>query len=253
MSGRPAPSGPPATLRLEVLKELQQLIDNRESRDRIDRGPLAETKGREHWVLHLLLRAEEASQAHSDTLIGTAYSNLLARLQGIEDRASRIEELTGSGATDLRERMDALSTSVEERMDRAFDAGLEKLHKSLSSRMLEDLDQKWKPVGESIETFAVSSREVLKDVADTYRVATQTRLLLNENARRITDLGRDLVALEDSLKLVVVKAVEEALAPLEQRVAALEGHTGIAANGTSNGAAAPPEPDEPPAAPAADP
>lgn len=234
MSGRPAGSGPPATLRLEVLKELQQLIDNREARDRIDRGPLAEAKGREHWVLHLLLRAEESNQAHSDALIGTAYSNLLARLQGIDDRVSRVEEATGSGTTDLRERLDALSGSVGERMDRAFDAGFERLQKSLSERVLADLAQKWQPVGESIETFAVSSREVLKDVADTYRVATQTRLLLNENARRITDLGRDILALEDSLKLVVAKAVEDALGPLEQRVAALEGHTGVpaSANGT---------------------
>jgi hypothetical protein len=249
MSGRPAPSGPPATIRLEVLKELQQLIDNRESRDRIDRGPIAETKGREHWVLHLLLRAEEANQSHFDTLIGTAYSNLQARLQGIDDRASRIEEMTGSGTTDLRERLDALATTVTERMDRAFEAGLEKLHTSLSTRMLEDLEQKWKPVGESIDTFAVSSREVLKDVADTYRVATQTRLLLNENARRITDLGRDLVALEDSLKLVVVKAVEEALGPLEQRVAALEGQNGL----TTNGSGTPRDAADHPAAPAADP
>ena len=75
-------------------------------------------------------------------------------------------------------------------------------------------------MGESIETFASGSRQVLKDVGDTYRVATQTRLLLNENARRLTDLGRDLVALE------------EGIAPLEQRIAAIESHLNLA---TTNG------------------
>ena len=81
MSGRPAAPPGAQTLRVEVLKELQQLIDNREARDKIDKGPLAEAKGREHWVLHLLLRAQESTTAHFDTLIGTAYSNLVARMQ----------------------------------------------------------------------------------------------------------------------------------------------------------------------------
>ena len=40
------------------------------------------------------------------------------------------------------------------------------------------------------------------------------------------------MALEDSLKLVVQKTIEEGLGPLEQRMAALEAHVGIApANG----------------------
>lgn len=232
MSGRPPSSGPTPTLRVEVLKELQQLVENREARDRVDRGLIAETKGREHWVLHLMLRATESLQAHVDTLIGTAYANLLARLQAIDDRVDRIEELERSGGAQLREQIAGISQGFGERVDLAFDKGVTRIDESLKTRLTEDLAEKWKPVGESVETFAEGSRQVLKDVADTYRVATQTRLLLNENARRITDLGRDIVALEDSLKLVVQKTIEEGLAPLEQRMAALEAHVGIApANG----------------------
>ena len=67
------------------------MIDDREVRDRIDRGPLAETKGREHWILHLLLRGQEFGQGQLTTLVGSAYSNLTARLQSIEDRVQRVE------------------------------------------------------------------------------------------------------------------------------------------------------------------
>jgi len=225
MSGRPPPQQ--AGLRVEILKELQQLLDVRESRDRIDRSALAETRGKEHWVLHLLLRAHELEQSHLDTLIGSAYSNLVSRLQAVDDRVARIEEMVSASSTDVRERMDSLSSTIIERVDQGIEKGVEHLGQELTRRMGEHLDAKWQPVGESIETFAVGSRQVLKDVADTYRVATQTRLLLNENARRITDLSRDLVALEDSLKLVVEKAVEEGLAPLESRLATLEAHLGL--------------------------
>lgn len=231
MSGRP-PAGPaPQSLRVEVLKELQQLIDNREARDRIDKGPLAETKGKEHWLLHLVLRAQEASQTRVDNLIGSAYSNLTARIQALDDRLARLEESGSTLGTDVRNRFDQVDAGVGERIDQRLEEGLGRLSGSLGKQLGNDLDVKWKPVGDSIDTFAQGSRQVLKDVADTYRVATQTRLLLNENARRITDIGRDLVALEESLKLVVQKTIEEGLAPLEARVAHLEAQTGVAVNG----------------------
>lgn len=232
MSGRPPSGSGPPTLRVEILKELQQLIDSRDARDRIDKSPLAETKGREHWVLHLLLRATESMQAHVDALVGSAYANLIARLQSLEDRVEHVEELEKTGETEIRDQLAQVSKGIGEHVDLSFEKGVTRIDEGLKSRLTEDLSEKWKPVGESIETFASSSRQVLKDVGDTYRVATQTRLLLNENARRLTDLGRDLVALEESLKLVVARTLEEGIAPLEQRIAAIEGHLNLA---TTNG------------------
>ncbi len=229
MAGRSGTTAPaPQTLRTDVLKELQQLLDSREARDRLDRGPLAETKGREHWVLHLMLRALEAEQTHVNTLVGTAYSNLLARLQALDDRLGRIEEIQTSVGADVRTRFDTLEGSLAPKLQAGLDSSLQQLSANLTTTLGENLDRKWKPVGESAETFAQGSKQMLKDVADTYRVATQTRLLLNENARRITDLGRDLIALEESLKLVVAKTLEEALVPLEQRLGVVESHLGVA-------------------------
>jgi hypothetical protein len=242
MSGRPAaPPGAP-TLRVEVLKELQQLIDSREARERLDKSPLAEAKGKDHWVLHLLVRSQELTTSHFDTLIGTAYSNLVSRLQGLDDRLGRIEERDESAQADLRARLDSLDTSLLARVDKGLADGNERLSRTVLEGLDKNLDAKWKPVGESIETFAQGSRQILKDVSDTYRVATQTRLLLNENARRIADLGRDIVALEESLKLVVQKTIEDGLSPLEARVAALESHAGLVAASTNG---EPPPPAEP--------
>jgi len=224
MAGRPPTGGStPSFLRVEVLKELQALIDEREARDRIDRGPLAETKGREHWVLHLLLRSQELSNAHFDTLVGTAYSNLLARLQTVEDRLQRVETGSQEMSQDVKTRLEGMETALGERVSREIATGIQSASDKLTTNMSANLDEKWKPVGASIETFAQSSHQLTKDLSDTYRVSTQSRLLLNENARRIIDLGRDLVALEESLKLTLTKAIEDGLAPLEERIAALEG------------------------------
>jgi len=224
MAGRPGTSGGSASfLRVEVLKELQTLIDDRDVRDRVDRGPLAETKGREHWVLHLLLRSQELASAHIDTLVGTAYSNLLARLQSVEDRLQRMETEGQAMDQEVKTRLEGMETSLGERVSREVSAGVQATAEKLATSVTASLDEKWKPVGASIETFAQSSHQLTKDLSDTYRVSTQSRLLLNENARRIIDLGRDLVALEESLKLTLTKAIEDAIAPLEERIAALEG------------------------------
>ncbi len=233
MAGRP-PAGSGATssaLRLEILKELQSLLDDREVRDRLDRGPLSETKGREHWVLHLLLRAQESTTAHFDTLIQTAYSNLTARLQSVEDRLQRAEGVRDAIGTELKTRLQEIETGVSERVSTAVSTGVETAGQKVSQDLLASLDAKWKPIGESVESFAQRSSQLTKDLSDTFRVATQNRLLLNENSRRIIDLGRDIVALEESLKLSLSKVLEEGLAPLEARVAALEAR----ANGAETG------------------
>lgn len=223
MAGRPSNAERTTSfLRIEVLKELQTLIDDREVRDRVDRGALAETKGREHWVLHLLLRGQELSQSHVDTLVGTAYSNLLARLQSVDDRLQRMESGGQEVNQELKTRLEGMENSLAERVSREVASGVQTASDKISASITSNLDEKWKPVGASIETFAQSSHQLTKDLSDTYRVATQSRLLLNENARRIIDLGRDLVALEESLKLTLSKAIDEGLAPLEERIAALE-------------------------------
>jgi hypothetical protein len=235
MAGRPAnPGGTTSYSRVEVLKELQALIDDREVRDRLDKGPLSETKGRDHWVLHLLLRSEELSQAHIDTLVGTAYSNTLARLQSIEDRLQRIESANQQSDQEVKTRLEGMETSLAERVSREVTTGVQSAADKLSASLSSNLDEKWKPVGSSIETFAQSSHQLTKDLSDTYRVSTQSRLLLNENARRIIDLGRDLVALEESLKLTLTKAIEDGLAPLAERIAALESRLPAAEEATSD-------------------
>jgi len=234
MAGRP-PTGSTGTssLRVEVLKELQTLIDDREFRDRIDRGPIAEAKGREHWVLHLLLRAQELNQAHVDLLIGTAYSNLQARLQSIEDRVQRVEGIGQSIGEEVKTRFDGIEAALAARLGQEVATGVEGAGQKIATSLGANLDAKWKPVGESIEAFAQSSHQLTKDLADTYRVSTQSRLLLNENARRIIDLGRDLVALEESLKLALGKVIEDGLQPLEERIAAIEARLGpTEANGS---------------------
>jgi len=215
-------------LRVEILKELQAMLDDREVRDRVDRGPLAEAKGREHWVLHLLLRAQELSQTSLTTLVHTAYANLTTRIQSIEERVQRIEGGQRGLADELKSELGGLETTLKGTVDQSIDRGLTEGRERIGSALLTDLDTKWKPIGESVETFARSSHQLSKDLSDTYRVSTQTRLLLNENARRMIDLGRDLVALEESLKLALAKTLEEGLRPLEERIAALEGRRGTA-------------------------
>jgi len=236
MAGRPpSTSSPSSSLRVEVLKELQSLIDDRDVRDRLDRGPIGEAKGKEHWVLHLLLRAQESSQTHLDILIGSAYSNLLSRLQSIEDRIERVEGSGRSLGDDVKGRLEGLEGHLTERVTKEIATGLDTAAGRLKGELSSNLDEKWKPIGDSVETFSKSASQLTKDLSDTYRVATQSRLLLNENARRIIDLGRDLVALEESLKLALAKTLEEGLQPLEDRISALEARLGGPTEETTNG------------------
>ena len=100
------------------------MLDDREVRDRVDRGPLAEAKGREHWVLHLLLRSQELSQASLTTLVRTAYTNLTGRIQTIEERVQRIEASQRSLVDDLKGELGGLKTGLRDTVQASVDHGL---------------------------------------------------------------------------------------------------------------------------------
>jgi hypothetical protein len=106
--------------------------------------------------------------------------------------------------------------------------------RQVGEALKESLDRRWSPIGESLETFAQGSKQLVKGVDETFRLSAQSRLLLNDNARRISDLGRDLLALEDSLKLVVARTLEQGLAPIEHRLSAIEAQLGISSGEPAN-------------------
>ncbi len=227
MADRPiAPPGT-STLRLEILKELQQLTESRDSRERLDRGPLAETKGREHWVLHLLLRASELETAHTDTLIGSAYANLLSRFAAIEDGLARVQERCATLEGSVTSRLESLDQIVGARIESSLTQGSERLGGELHRSVESGLETRWAPIGDALETFATGSQQLLHGVEDTFRLTAQTRLVVSEQLKRTSDLGRDLLALEDSLKLVVAKTLELGLGSIERRLAVIERQLGI--------------------------
>ncbi|MCI4322742.1 MAG: hypothetical protein L3K03_01750 [Thermoplasmata archaeon] len=225
----PEPSRPVANtspVRLAALRELQTLIENREIRDRLDHSPLAEAKGREHWVLHVLLRALEVQTSHLDTFLGSAYGNLTAHFEALEDRFVRIEQGQASLEAAVASRLESLDGLLTDRITAGMSQATDRISETLAQSLQENLDQKWAPVGESIVAFSEQASALTKGIDDGYRLAAQSRLLLSENARRIADLSRDILALEESVKLVVARAIEQSLQPLEQRIAALEAQNG---------------------------
>jgi hypothetical protein len=221
MAGR-SPTTASSALRLEILRELQLLDENRDLRDRLDKGPLAAAKGREHWVLHLLLRAAEHQTAHFDFVIAENQGALLGRLEEVEERLRRVEDAT----THLRDMLQTLPAALEGGIGDRVQAGLREgatgLEQTLHDSIGRALDDRLPPLGSSIETVAEGSRQAAKTIEDTFRLASQTRQLVTESAHQVSDLGKDLLALEDALKLVVEKAIEEGTASLDRRLSEIE-------------------------------
>jgi hypothetical protein len=240
MAGR-SPTTASSALRLELLKELQQLDENRDLRDRLDKGPLSAAKGREHWVLHLLLRAAEHQTAHLDFVLAANQADLVARLEQLEERIRRTED----GTNHLRESLlglpTALETAVGGRLQAAMKESATGLPITAQEAVRAALDERLQPIGGSLESVAEGSRQSAKTIEDTFRIASQTRQLVTESAHQVSDLGKDLLALEDALKLVIEKAIEEGTASLDRRLAELERRLG-ALPPTHGGSAEEPHP-----------
>jgi hypothetical protein len=221
MAGRP-PTTPSAALRLEILKELQQLEENRELRDRLDKGPISAAKGREHWVLHLLLRAAENQTAHMDYVLGANQVALITHLEELEHRMMRMEDATEH----LRQTLEGWSASLEgvigSKVQSSLLEGASGLGSSVREAVRSALEERLAPVASSVESFAEGSHQVVKLAEDTFRLTSQTRLQVNESAQRVADLGKDLLALEDALRLAVERSIEQGNLLIERRLTEIE-------------------------------
>lgn len=181
--------GKKSTIRTEVVRAITELVNDREARERIDKGILSHTKGREHWILHLLLRALETQQEHNEaginyllTTTNTVYKELSTKIEGL---SKSIENLTPKVKASFEE--------IEQKNYEKISAIIEESFKKVQESLAKSISESIGSTAEAIKAQALETKNLTqalaRDIADTFKITTQVRLLINENLRKLNEIG----------------------------------------------------------------
>ncbi|MCX8173431.1 MAG: hypothetical protein N3F63_02315 [Thermoplasmata archaeon] len=184
--------GKKSTIRTEVVRAITDLVNDKEARERIDKGILAHTKGREHWILHLLLKALEAQQEYTETgmtylltTTNTVYKDLGAKIEGVN------KEIENS-IPKIKAEVGEIEAKNYERLVAMIEESFKKVNEGLGKTINESIGK----TAEAINTQALETKNLTqalsRDVADTFKVATQVRLLISENMRKLNEIAEAL-------------------------------------------------------------
>ncbi|MEM3567128.1 MAG: hypothetical protein QXS83_00990 [Thermoplasmata archaeon] len=184
--------GKKSAIRTEVVRAITDLVNDKEARDRIDKGILAHTKGREHWILHLLLKALEAQQEHMETGINyiltttnTIYEDLSKRIEGVNKEI-------GNSIPKIKAEVGEIEAKNYEKLAAMIEESFRKVNEGLGKTINESIGK----TAEAINSQALETKNLTqalsRDVADTFKVATQVRLLISENMRKLNEISEML-------------------------------------------------------------
>lgn len=184
--------GKKSTIRTEVVRAITDLVNDKDARDRIDKGILAHTKGREHWILHLLLKALEAHQEHTENGI----NSLLATTNTIyEDLSTKIESINKEIENSIP-KIRAEVNEIEEKNYEKIIAMIEEKFKKVNEGLGKTIQESIGKTADAINSQALETKNLTqslsRDVADTFKVATQVRLLISENIRKLNEISEML-------------------------------------------------------------
>ncbi|MGB9635862.1 MAG: hypothetical protein ACPL1Y_01250 [Thermoplasmata archaeon] len=211
-----------STIRMEVVKAITDLANDREARDRIDKGILSHVKGREHWMLHLFLKAMEAQQqetneglSHILTTTNSVYKDLGTKLENVRT------EITTNLVPKIKTEIGEIEAKNFEKIAGMIEASFEKVNAGLSKSINESIGK----TAEAINAQALETKNLTqalaRDVGDTFKVATQVRLLISENMRKLNEIA-DAITSEGggSAQSSATSGSIESLQPIIEKIGA---------------------------------
>lgn len=217
--------GKKSTIRTEVVRALTDLVNDREARERIDKGILSHTKGREHWILHLLLRAMEAQQEFTETSMNylltttnTVYKDLSAKIEGVN------LAIDGS-IPKIKAGVEEIEQKNYERVAAMIEENFRKVNEGLGKTINESIGKTAEAIGAQAMETKNLTQALSRDVADTFKVATQVRLLISENMRKLNEIAEALEKVQPGSGTGTAGTVDvkPLIAEIEARIGTLKG------------------------------
>jgi len=200
-------------IKAKVEGEAKRMAQDKDYRKSIEDGPLNIARTHDALLLYLLVlgmnqmdrRLRESIQSLSDGML-LNMEEMKRSEYDTQNRTKTIETALRASITredqarnqllaDLSNRVQKCEASLDEKMSASFSSSSRSL-KETEDHLLEPL------------------RNLVRDLADAYKITSRTNLMMTEISRKLNDISADIGAMEEALRIELTETVKEEMGKL---------------------------------------
>lgn len=200
-------------IKAKVEGEAKRMAQDKDFRKNIEDGPLNIARTHDALLLYLLILGMNQMERRLRESIQSLSDGMLLNLEEMkrseydtQNRAKTIETALRANITredqarnqmlaDLSNRIQKCEASLDEKMSASFSSSSRSL-KETEDHMLEPL------------------RNIVRDLADAYKITSRTNLMMTEISRKLNDISADIGAMEEALRIELTETVKEEMGKL---------------------------------------
>ena len=224
-------SAPKQNTKSLIIKGLKELSESKEARRKVDESYFKELKGKEHWMLYILMYA-----------LDNLENGLLRSINEVSNEQKRFEAETFKAIKEEREALIRVRKSVDEnlksfeqRMGQLLEKRMgeqkEEIAKEFSNILEGTLNKSLREIDESIKEFSTTLQNMSGGFSDTYKLVSHNQNSISKLGKKLEEISDDLSALDERIGIEIsripgAEGAAKAMKELEKSIESMKGISG---------------------------
>ena len=225
----------PHSVKSKLIGSVKDLTANKATRKKVDESYFKEIKGKEHWVVYLMMQAFDEME-----------TEFYSRIEALEERQNKLNVQMLGALKDEREALIEMKKYVENNTKKskaAMESLMNERLTAIDSEMKKSIEvlseNSIKPalseMGEKIDSVADYIEAIKTNNEDSYKILSHNQESITKLYRKLEEMGEDIAALDERIgieisripgmgdSVEVMKGLESSVKSIKSISADLEG------------------------------
>ncbi len=224
--------GPPHSVKEKLVKSVKDLAGSKMSRRKVDESYFKEIKGKEHWIVYLMIQAFDELETEFYTEISSMEEKQsrfnMQVLEAMKEERGALIEMRDFLMNSMEELKSGLNTMMDERL-----AGMEDgLNKQISELVEESMKPALSGMEEKINSLSESIENIVMNGADSYKIISHNQESITKLSMKLDEMSEDIAALDERIGIEIsrIPGVDGSMEALKDLASSIEAIKSISAD-----------------------
>lgn len=224
-------SAPKGNIKSLIIRGLKDLSESKEARRKVDESYFKELKGKEHWILYILMYALD----NLETEFFKAVESLSNEQKRFESETFKAIKEERNALIKVRNSIDENLKSFEEKMGQILEKRMgeqkEDIAQEFSNILEGTLNKSIKGLDESIKDLYTIVQNLSGEFSDTYKLTSHNQESISKLGKKLDEISEDISALDERIGIEIsripgAEGAAKAMKELERSIEAMKGISG---------------------------